>query len=88
MASVRKSYISKSVNNRKLVPAVKFENFTAYHKESIRKLVSLISANIFIKNNIYMTFGFKFQKNSIQILWIFGFNILVRLWVKAFVSQG
>ena len=88
MASVRKSYISKSVNNRKLVPAVKFENFSAYHKESIRKLVSLISANIFIKNNIYMTFGFKFKKNSIQILWIFGCNILVRLWVKAFVSQG
>ena len=37
MTSVRKSYISKSVNNRKLVPAVKFENFSAYHKESIRK---------------------------------------------------
>ena len=87
MTSVRKSYISKSVNNRKLVPAVKFENFSAYHKESIRKQ-SLISAYIFIKNNLYMTSGFKFQKNSIQILWIFGCNILVRLWVKAFVSQG
>ena len=87
MTSVRKSYISKSVNNRKLVPAVKFENFSAYHKESIRKQ-SLISANIFIKNNLYMTSGFKFQKNSIQILWTFGCNILVRLWVKAFVSQG
>ena len=87
MTSVRKSYISKSVNNRKLVPAVKFENLSAYHKESIRKQ-SLISANIFIKNNLYMTSGFKFQKNSIQILWIFGCNILVRLWVKAFVSQG
>ena len=87
MTSVRKSYISKSVNNRKLVPAIKFENFSAYHKESIRKQ-SLISANIFIKNNLYMTSGFKFQKNSIQILWIFGCNILVRLWVKAFVSQG
>ena len=87
MTSVRKSYISKSANNRKLVPAVKFENFSAYHKASIRKQ-SLISANIFIKNNLYMTSGFKFQKNSIQILWIFGCNILVRLWVKAFVSQG
>ena len=41
-----------------------------------------------------MTLGLKlclngFQKNFIQILWIFSCNIciLVRLWVKVFVSQ-
>ena len=73
MTSVRKSYISKSVNNRKLVPAVKFENFSAYHKESIRKQ-SLISANIFIKNNLYMTSGFKFQKTPFRY---YGFLVAI-----------
>ena len=31
-----------------------------------------------------------FQKSFMQILWIFSYNkcILVRLWVKVFVSQG
>ena len=33
---------------------------------------------------------FLFQKDFIQILWIFGYNkcILVKLWVKVFVSRG
>ena len=34
--------------------------------------------------------NFLISENFIQILWIFSYNkcILVRLWVKVFVSQG
>ena len=78
MASVRKSYISKFVNNRKLVPAVKFENFSADHKESIRKLVSLISANIFIKNNIYIWLsGLNLKKTPFRY---YGFLVAIFWW--------
>ena len=87
--------------NRKLLPAEKFGNVLAFDKESKTKLLSLISADSFIKNNLYNDFRveisfmakwktFWFQKNFIQILWIFSCIkcILVRLWVKVFVSQG
>ena len=52
MLSVRKSYISKSFKNRKLLPAEKFGNILVFNKESKTKLLSLISADSFIKNNI------------------------------------
>ena len=37
---------------RKLLPAEKFGNIVAFDKESERKLLSLISADSFIKNNL------------------------------------
>ena len=98
--SVRKSYISKSVKKKKLLAAEKFGNILAFDEESKRKLLSHISADIFIKNNIAYNFRveisfiskwkiFWFRKNFIQILWIFSCNkcILVGLWVKVFVSR-
>ena len=70
--------------------------------ESKTKLLSLIEADSFISfNDLYNDFGveisfmakwktFSFQENFIQILWIFSCNkcILLKLWVKVFVSQG
>ena len=41
MTSVRKSQISKSFKNRKLLPAEKFGNVLAFDKESKTKLLSL-----------------------------------------------
>ena len=45
------------LKNRKLLPAEKFGNILAFDKESKRKLLSLISADSFIKTNLhsYMT---------------------------------
>ena len=56
MASVRMSYISKPVKNRKLLPAETFGNMFAFDKESERKLLSLISADSFIKINLIYDF--------------------------------
>ena len=56
MTSVRKSYISKSFKNRKLLPAEKFVNVLVFEKESKTKLLSLISADSFIENNLYSEF--------------------------------
>ena len=55
-------------NRRKLLPAEKFGNILAFNKESKTKLLSLISADSFIKNNLYiiMTLGLKF------LLWLNG----------------
>ena len=55
MTSVRKFYISKSVKNRK--PAEMLRNILTFDKESKRKLLSLMLADSFIKNE--MTLGFK-----------------------------
>ena len=54
MISIVKSYISKSVKNRKLLPAEKFGNILAFDKVSKRKLLLLISVDSFIKNNFYI----------------------------------
>ena len=42
------------LKNRKLLPAEKFGNILTFDKESKRKLLSLISAGSFIKNNLYI----------------------------------
>ena len=56
MASVRKFYISKSFKIQKtILPAEKFGNISAFDKEPKTKL-SLISADSFIKNNLYNDF--------------------------------
>ena len=54
MASARKFYISKSVKNRRLLPSEKFGNILAFDKKSERKLLSLISADSFITNNLFI----------------------------------
>ena len=54
MASVRKSSISKSF--KKLLPAEKFGNILAFNRESKTKLLSLISVDSFIKNNLHNDF--------------------------------
>ena len=88
------------LKNTKLLPAEKFGNMLAFDKESKTKLLPLISADSFIKNNLlYNGFrvriffmpkwkNFCFPNNFMQILWIFNCNkcILVRLWVKVFIS--
>ena len=51
ITSVRKSNISKEKLPAKL-PAEKFGNILAFGKESKRKLLSLISTDSFIKNNL------------------------------------
>ena len=43
----------KLLKNRKLLPAEKFGNFLGLDKQSNRKLLSLISVDSFIKNNLY-----------------------------------
>ena len=43
----------KLLKNRKLLPAEKFGNFLGFDKQSNRKLLSLISVDSFIKNNLY-----------------------------------
>ena len=60
----------------------------AFHKVSERKLLTLTSADSFVKNN--NVYEFQISKNPIQILWFFNYNrhILVILWVRVFVSQG
>ena len=62
MTSVRNFYVSKSVKNRKLLTAKKLGNFLDFNKESKTKLLSIISADSFIKNNLYiiMILGLKF----------------------------
>ena len=57
MTSVRKSYISNSFPNIKLLPVENFANILYFYKESERKLLSLIPADNFIKTNLYMTLG-------------------------------
>ena len=42
------------LKNRKLLPAEKFENILAFEKESKRNLLSLMSADAFIKNNFHI----------------------------------
>ena len=93
ITSVRKNlHLSKSFKNKKLLAAENVGNILAFDKESKRKLLSHISADSFIKNNIAYSFRveisfmskwktFWFQKNFIQILWIFSSNksTLVRL---------
>ena len=44
------------LKHRKLLPAEKFGNILAFDKESKTKLLSLISADSFIKNNLYNDF--------------------------------
>ena len=44
------------LKNRKLLPAEKFGNVLAFDKESKTKLLSLISADSFIENNLYNDF--------------------------------
>ena len=44
------------LKNGKLLPAEKFGNILGFDKESKTKLLSLISADIFIKNNLYNDF--------------------------------
>ena len=44
------------LKNRKLLRAEKFGNNFAFDKESKAKLLSFISANSFIKNNLYNDF--------------------------------
>ena len=39
---------------RKLLPPEKFGNVLAFYKESKRKLLSLLSADSFIKNKLYI----------------------------------
>ena len=64
------------LKNRKLLPAEKFRNFLVFEKESNTKLLSLISVDSFIENNLYNEFRieisfmakwktFWFQKNFI-----------------------
>ena len=53
MKFVRKSYISKPVKKQK-TKSKKFGNILTFDKESRRKLLSLISAHSFIKNNLYI----------------------------------
>ena len=85
----------------KLLPTETFWNILALGKESKRKLLTLTSADSFIKNDNVYDFRveisimpkwkiFWFQKNPIHILWIFNCYgyILVGLWVKVFISQG
>ena len=47
------------LKNRTLVPPETFGNIFAFDKESKRKLLSLISADSFIKNKLYV-YGLKF----------------------------
>ena len=42
------------LKNRKLLPAEKFVNNLDFEKESKKKLLSLISEDSFIKNNLYI----------------------------------
>ena len=89
------------LRKRKLLPAENFWNILAFDKESSRKLLNLTSADSFIKNNNVYIYDYRveisiipiwknfwFQKNFIQILWIFCWSkyILVRL--RVFVSLG
>ena len=87
------------LKNRKLLPAEKLETSWLLTK-NLKESYYHISADSFIKNNIAYDFRveisfiskwtiFWFQKNSIQILWIFSRKkcIFVRLRVKVFVSQ-
>ena len=60
MTSVRKSYISNSFPNIKLLPVENFANILYFYKESERKLLSLIPADSFIKTNLYMALGVNF----------------------------
>ena len=82
------------LKNRTLVPPETFGNIFAFDKESKRKLLSLISADSFIKNKLYIfefrveisfmpKWNFFTKKNFIQILWFLSCNIciLVRLLV-------
>ena len=52
------------LKTRKLLPTGKFENTLPFNKKSKRKVLSLISAESFMKNNLYVTLGFKF------LLWL------------------
>ena len=60
MTSVRKSYISNSFSNIKLLPVENFANILYFYKESERKLLSLIPSDNFIKTNLFMTLGVNF----------------------------
>ena len=57
------------LKNRKLLPDENFGNISAFDKESKKKLLSLISANSFIKNNLY--------------IWLLSWNFLY-VWMENF----
>ena len=60
MASVRKSYISKSVNMIETITSRKvFKYLLTFDKESKRKLLNLLSADSFIANNNVYDLGVK-----------------------------
>ena len=56
MTSVRKITFQILLKNRKLLSAETFGNIFAFDKKSKRKLLSLISADSFIKNNLIYDF--------------------------------
>ena len=86
------------LKNRKLLPAEKSGDILAFNKESKTKLLSLILADSFIKNNLYNDFRvgisfmarlngklFDFKKKLHSDIMDFQLQnqcILVRLWVK------
>ena len=99
-SSVRKSakslYCKICYIIEKLLPSEKSRNILDFDKESKRKLLSLISAGSFINDLRVQIFFmpkwkiFWFQKTFIKISWIFSCNkcIIVRLWLKLFISHG
>ena len=56
MTSVRKITFQILLKNRKLLSVETFGNILAFDKKSKRKLLSLISADSFIKNNLIYDF--------------------------------
>ena len=55
------------LKNRKLLPAEKFGNILAFEKESKRKLLSLILADSFIKNNLLIYIIFRYMTFWVEI---------------------
>ena len=92
MASVRKSYISKSVKKIENYYLLK-SNILTFDKESKRKSNHFLYQQTLLLKIIYiaMTLGLKFlsfiKKGSSQISCTLSCNkcILVKLWVKVFV---
>ena len=70
------------MKNKNLLPAKKFRNVLAFDKQSYRKLVSLISADSFIKNNLLIYNNFRVEKSLKNFFRYYGFSGVINVFCE------
>ena len=70
------------MKNKNLLRAKKFRNVLAFDKQSYRKLVSLISADSFIKNNLLIYNNFRVEKSLKNFFRYYGFPGVINVFLR------